>query len=88
MYVACQHYELFCTISQRGTVEALVPNQMFRDVAERTLVGVPIYIYFPALRLAIIHSDYLYISSFLVTGGSDSEKDTNVKVLTLKFLIE
>jgi len=57
MYVACQHYELFCTISQRGTVEALVPNQMFRDVAERTLVGVPIYIYFLALHLVIIYSD-------------------------------
>ena len=64
MYVACQHYELFCTISQRGTVEALVPNQMFRDVAERTLAGVLIYIYYPALRLAIIHSDYFYISFF------------------------
>ena len=59
-----QDYELYCMISQRGTVEALVPNQMFRDVAERTLAGVPIYIYFPALRLAIIHSDYFYISSF------------------------
>ena len=57
-------YELRCTISQRGTVEAQVPNQMLRDVAERTLVGVQIYIYFLALHFAIIHSVYFYISSF------------------------